>query len=108
MRRRQTHAKAVKRAGQLQSHLDHADRMSALRPFRACLKNGWHGLPARFRRQLAAETCGRLVACRHRPVACSTQNLISKQALREYTLKFIPVPVPADKAIRKPIAVNAG
>ena len=50
---------------------------------RACLESGWHGLPARIRRQLAAEKFGWLVAHRNRPVACSTQNRVSKQALRK-------------------------
>ena len=46
-------------------------RSSGLRNLRACLKSGWHGLPARLRRQLAAEAPGGLVARRNRPVACS-------------------------------------
>ena len=50
---------------------------------RACLKSRWNGLPARFWRQLAAEKFGGLVARRHRPVACATQNRVFKQALRD-------------------------
>ncbi len=49
--------------------------------FRAGWKNGWNGLPARFRRQPAAESPGRLVARQNRPVACSTWNGIFKLGL---------------------------
>jgi len=38
----------------------------------ACLKTRWNGLPAHLARQPAALKRGRLVACRNRPVACST------------------------------------
>jgi hypothetical protein len=50
---------------------------------RACLKNGWNGPLARFRRQLAAESPGGLVAHQNRPVACSTQIWIFRQALKQ-------------------------
>ena len=57
--------------------------MSARR-LRACLKNGWNGLPARFRRQLAAEELGGLVARRNRPQwPCSTQNRVFRHALAD-------------------------
>ncbi|MBM3837069.1 MAG: sulfatase [Verrucomicrobia bacterium] len=49
--------------------------------FRACLKNGWNGLPARFWGQPAAKRPGGLVARRNRPVACSTQKTVFRQAL---------------------------
>ncbi len=49
----------------------------------AFLKNGWNGLPARFRRQLAAEKPDGLVGRRNRPVARSTQNGIFRPALRQ-------------------------
>jgi hypothetical protein len=46
-------------------------------PANVIRQNGWNGLPARLRRQLAAAATGGLAARRHRRAACSTLAALS-------------------------------